>query len=99
MIVISHVVQTLGTDYGFGTYNDYLIVLGNSTTDLTTIILNMMRYFGGIGNDIFFICTAWFMIDRKPRSKEKILTLIINVWTISVIMLICVICFGKGECK
>ena len=97
LIVISHVVQTLGTDYGFGTYNDYLIVLGNSTTDITTIILNLMRYFGCIGNDIFFICTAWFMIDRKPRAKKQILTLITEVWTISLIMLIFVICFGKGN--
>lgn len=97
MIVISHVVQTLGTDYGLGTYNDYVIVLGHSTTDLTTLILTSLRYFGSLGNGIFFICTAWFMIDKQPRSKKKILTLMFDTWAISIIMLIFVLIFRNGN--
>lgn len=96
LIVISHVVQTLGTDYGLGTYNDYVIVLGHSTTNITTLILTSLRYFGGLGNDIFFICTAWFMIDRKPRAKKKILTLAFDTWLISIMMLIFVLVFRSG---
>lgn len=97
LIVISHVVQTLGTNYGFGTFSDYVIELGNSTTDITTLILTSLRYLGGIGNDIFFISTAWFMIDKKPRAKKKILTMVFDVWVISVIMLSFVLCFRKGN--
>ena len=97
VIIVSHVVQALGTDYGSNTYNDYVIVLENSSTDITTLILNLLRYFGGIGNNIFFICTAWFMIDREPRSKKKILSLILDVWAISVIMLIFVFSLRKGD--
>lgn len=97
MIVISHVVQTLGKDYGLGTYNDYVIVLGHSTTNITTLILTSLRYFGGLGNDIFFICTAWFMIDRKPRAKKKILTLAFDTWLISIVMLIFVLIFRNGD--
>lgn len=97
MIVISHVVQTLGTDYGLGTYNDYVIVLGHSTTNITTLILTSLRYFGGLGNDIFFLCTAWFMIDRKPRAKKKILTLAFDTWLISIMMLIFVLVFRNGD--
>lgn len=96
VIVISHVVQWLSTDYGFGTFSDYVIELGCSTNDATTLILTFMRYFGGLGNDIFFICTAWFMVDKKPRSHKRIFSMIADVWIISMIMLIVIFVVKKS---
>ena len=38
------------------------------------------------GNAIFFICSAWFLIDNDKVSGRKILKMILDVWTISIII-------------
>ena len=89
LIVISHVTQSLGRDVSaYGIANDYLINLNNSTTDISRLTLSFFRYFGGFGNIVFFVCSAWFLADSKKTNIQKIIKLIVDIWVISVIMLI-----------
>ena len=89
LIVISHVTQTLGTDsmsvLGF---NDYYINLNNSTTNFQIIVLQIFQYFGQLGNMIFFVCSAWFLIDKDETNTKKLLRMILDVFIISICWLI-----------
>jgi hypothetical protein len=57
----------------------------------------MLRYSGILGNTIFFICSAWFLLDSKKSNKHKILQMLLDIWTISVVVLLCVLVLQKGN--
>lgn len=75
LIVINHVTQSL--EY-LGT-TDSLLFLGHATMDIQILTLNLLRQFGGIGNDIFFICSAWFLIGKKEKRLRKHFTFCVPV--------------------
>lgn len=80
IIVIGHVVQTLGTNpeitgYPAGTFID----LSKATMNIDVFILQNMRYLGLIGNAIFFICSAWFLCDDYKVSKKKIISMCVDI--------------------
>lgn len=82
-IVLSHVAQTVGSA------NTQIPFDANiSSMDPTIIILQLLRYFGSIGNNLFFICSAWFLVDKEKIKAEKIASLWGNTWTISALLLI-----------
>ena len=68
LIVCSHVVQTLG-----GGNSDYTIDLSTATTDWVRLLITMFRYSGALGNTLFFVCSAWFLLDSKQVSGQKIM--------------------------
>lgn len=82
LIVISHVAQTLSA-------NGYDI--WNATGDMQNLSVSMMRYLGSIGNDIFFVCSAWFLLESRLVNWKKFLQLALDVWAVSV--LICVVVY------
>lgn len=87
IIVISHVTQSIGRDMSsYGVADDYLINLTHSTTDISQLLLSFFRYFGGLGNSLFFVCSAWFLADSKKINTQKIVTLIVDIWVISIII-------------
>ena len=51
------------------------------------ILLTFYNYCGYLGNSIFFVCSAWFLLEKKRNKKIKILKLETDVWIISVIWL------------
>lgn len=51
------------------------------------IVLTLFSYCGYIGNSIFFVCSAWFLLEKKQNKKIKILKMELDVWIISVIYL------------
>ena len=57
----------------------------------------MMRYSGTLGNTIFFVCSAWFLLDSKDVNKKKIFQMIIDIWTVSFLILIIVLIIRHGQ--
>ena len=72
LIVLSHVTQTLGSTNSLITFDDYVIHLGKSTLDVQEIILMLFRQSGALGNTIFFVCSAWFLIDKDRYARKKL---------------------------
>ncbi len=79
LIVISHTVQTLRNPSSYVSFSDYVLPLGSATSDLQELLLNMFCYFGSLGNTIFFVCSAWFLLDRKQNNKKKLLQMAADV--------------------
>lgn len=90
LIVISHVVQTLSDTNNYRPYQDYVVNLRMATTNIQFLILSILRYSGAIGNTIFFMCSAWYLLDSTKVNKRKILQMLMDIWCISVIFLIIV---------
>jgi peptidoglycan/LPS O-acetylase OafA/YrhL len=86
-IVISHVVQTLTEDNKYIPYDDYIVKLSMATTNVQYLILAMCRYFGAIGNTIFFVSSCWFLLDSEKANIKKMLKMFMDIWIISVAIL------------
>lgn len=92
LIVIYHVVQTLSYGNPFLSYHDYVINLAIATNDVQQFVLTLLSYFGAWGNAIFFICSAWFLLQSKYFNKKKWFHILLEIWGVSVIILI-ISCF------
>lgn len=55
--------------------------------DISHIFVQLTNFLGPIGNNIFWICSCWFLIGDNRMSKRKLFGLILDVWLISVIIL------------
>ena len=97
LIVISHVVQTLHSNNDYVIENDYILDISTATTNIQQLILTILRYSGALGNSIFFICSAWFLLDNDTVDKKKILHMLMNVWVISITILIAVYIIRGGN--
>lgn len=91
LIVINHVAGTL-TNMDTTPY-----CLGTATRDIQYLMLNMLKYGGNLGNYIFFVSSAWFLLDSDKINKRKILQMIMDIWVISVIILIVVYILRDGN--
>lgn len=87
-IIIAHVVQTLVEENTFISYSDYIIDVSTSSLVPQNIILVLLFHLGQFGNSIFFICSAWFLLNSSKYSKKKCFLMIVEVWVISIIFLI-----------
>ena len=96
LIIISHVVQTLTQTNSYVPY-DYFIDISHSTTDLAVLSLNILRYCGVLGNSMFLVCSAWFLIDSKQAKTKKITSMLADIWFISMICLVAFIAVSKGS--
>lgn len=97
LIVISHVVQTLHSNNDYVIENDYILDISTATTNIQQLILTILRYSGSLGNSIFLICSAWFLLDNDKVDKKKILHMLMNVWVISITILIAVYIIRGGN--
>lgn len=90
MIVFSHSVP-------YGTINYYVgkLNLGLATTDISNLILVMMKYCGQVGNTIFIICSSWFLIDNNKIKGKKIFNIIADSLFISILVWILFLIFGN----
>ena len=87
-IVISHVTQTLTSQNTYVPWNDYVIDISRASLDITNIILLVLRTFGSFGNSVFFISSAWFLLDNDNVSAKKELKMIVDIWSISALLCI-----------
>lgn len=78
LICISHAVQTAGNFIPYST----------SSLDIQMLIMQILRYFGMIGNTIFVVCSAWFLFDSTKTKWEKAFNLLLDSMFISIACLI-----------
>ncbi|MGN0383824.1 MAG: acyltransferase family protein [Eubacterium sp.] len=88
LIIISHVVLALCSKGQYTSYTDFVIDLSVATTSIQHFILILFYHFGVWGNTIFFVCSAWFLLNSSKFKIQKWLFMLIEVWTISIIILI-----------
>lgn len=97
LVVISHVIQTLHSSNSYISSTDYIVNLSVATTNVQHLILALLRYSGMLGNTIFFVCSAWFLLDSNKVNKKKLLQMLMDVWVISVSILIAVFIIRRGN--
>lgn len=85
IIVLFHCSKSVTVE-GVGNY-PFCLDLTKATTNIQYIILMLFMNLGVIGNNIFFISSAWFLCDRKTYNFSKTLQLTTDSWFISVIFL------------
>lgn len=96
LIVISHVINSLCKENVYIGYNDYIVDLSHATTSISNFFIILMMYFGVLGNSLFFICSAWFLLDSKKCSGKKIMNMLTDIWVISIlIMVVMIIILGR----
>ncbi len=90
LIILSHTVS-----YGeyFVSASSY-IDLGMASTNINNLLLLFFRYCGQIGNLIFVISSSFFLIHSKKARVEKIISIIIDSFIISVSSLLIGLCVG-----
>lgn len=88
LIVLSHVVQTLSSQNQYIPYQDYVLDVSHSTTDVQLLALAFLMYGGVIGNTIFLVCSAWYLLDKDSVSAKKWFFMLTEVWVVSVTILI-----------
>ena len=94
LIVVGHVVQTIGSTFSYVPFSDYYVNLREMTDQSRFLALSMLRYCGNLGNTVFFICSAWFFLDNNTVNKKKIFMLLMDIWTVSVLILAAVLIIG-----
>lgn len=94
IIIISHVIITLT---GITELETGISDINVATRDVKTLLFSMLQYSGHIGNVIFFVCSAWFLVQSRTYDKKKILHMILDVWIISMLILVVVLIFRKGD--
>lgn len=96
LIVISHVSQTLIDNNIYVPWSDYHIPT-TATVNISNFLILIFRYFGPLGNAIFFICSAWFLIDNDRADGKKILKMLLEIWTVSVVICCSVLIIRNGN--
>lgn len=88
LIGVSHVVNTLRIAGVHIPYNEFVVDISIAATDVKHFILMLFSYFGVLGNNIFFISSAWFLLRSSKYNKRKWFFMFLEIWLISIIILI-----------
>lgn len=65
-----------------------------ATTNIQELVAVIFAYFGQIGNAVFIVCSAWFLIDDDKFKLSKVISIILDCLVISVMMLCIFLAFG-----
>ncbi len=87
IIIINHTFQTFESGSQYTASQDYVLKLTTATTSIQQIICTILRYGGSLGNNIFFVCSAWFLLDSKRADKKKWISMFSDIWFISLFIL------------
>ena len=63
-----------------------MIDISKASASGVNMALLVLRTFGVFGNSIFFISSAWFLLNNDRVKAKKELKLFLDVWTISVLI-------------
>lgn len=88
LVALSHVVQTLTTQWGGVDSSGFFVDLSQATTDISTLVILILRHSGALGNAIFFTCSAWFLVKSEKTNFKKILNMILDIFVVSICWLI-----------
>lgn len=89
MIIISHAVPGDLAKIGQGAIN-----VNAATQNIQLFIASLFINLGQIGNAIFIICSAWFLIDSSNTNGQKIAHMIGDCFVISVMSVITFLTIG-----
>lgn len=64
------------------------------TMSIQRFCIVLFRYGGQLGNIIFIVCSAWFLLDSKHTNAKKIMYMIADCFFVSVLILICFLLAG-----
>ena len=84
----NHTVQSLTNEAYNIPNNGFVIDISRATTNIQCILLQIFRHFGVLGNSVFFICSAWFLLKSKNWNKKKWLFMVIEIWVVSIVIFI-----------
>ena len=95
-IVISHVCQSVGQKPAqLPELYPKLINLSAATDNIQYFILAFFRHFGVLGNHIFIACSFWFLSSSVKVKWNKVITMLGDIWVISVAFLFVYKCLGE----
>jgi hypothetical protein len=97
LIIINHVIMTLYMKTTSVSFQDYIINLGISSKNIQFLVLDILKYSGALGNTIFFVCSAWFLVGKQKSDHKKTLQMLLDIWIISVIILAFVFVLKDGS--
>lgn len=63
------------------------LMLAEATMSKQKFIMAWLIHFGSLGNYLFIICSAWFLIGCKKSQKQKIMPIVFDSFLISVLFL------------
>ncbi|MCD8065665.1 MAG: hypothetical protein LUE15_00585, partial [Oscillospiraceae bacterium] len=69
IIITSHIVQTISTGNGYIEQNFDVLDLNAASSNMQYLALSVMRMGGG--SIIFFVCSAWFLLDSKRVRQAQ----------------------------
>lgn len=77
LVVISHTIP-----YGYSNGGAEYVNIEQANSN---VFLQLVRYLGQIGNVVFIICSAWFLVDKEKVKLKKVIYIIVDCFIISVI--------------
>lgn len=89
LIVVSHFTPKYG-DPALPSYID----LKQATVSVQGLLLVLFDYFGQIGNCLFVVCSAFFLVDQDQVKGKKILDVVLDCLFISVLSFLLHRCLG-----
>lgn len=91
LIILSHSVPKAGLSE---LAHSGVIDVSLATSDVQEFIAILCAYLGQIGNAIFIVCSAWFLLDSNRINLSKVTSIVLDCLLISVFMLGVFLCFG-----
>lgn len=89
MVILCHSAGTLAHRYGDVTaITTFYVDIAHSTRDFSFIVVTLIRYLGYLADDLFFICSAWFLCNSKTIKLHKLLEMLLTVWFCSLLFFI-----------
>ena len=91
LIALSHMIQTLrdpNAYYAALNLTNYIYNFSITGNEFQRICLACLQASGHLGNMIFFICSAYFLLDIDNSDTKKVIHMIADVWIISIIFLL-----------
>ena len=80
MIILAHSVQTF-TNF---------IDIHSPSSNYRNVLMNLMLYGGQLGNDIFLVCSSFFLLKSSRAKPEKAVNLLLDSQSISILMFLLV---------
>ena len=94
LITLSHCLPV----YGNGNYAGW-IDEQNAVFSLNSLLVLFLRHVGQVGNILFVICSAWFLVDNNKIKMNKVLKIMLDTFFIScsglLIGVLCNVQFSK----
>lgn len=97
IIILSHIVQCMTQPTEFAGNQPYLFSISSPSKSVSVFTLALFFHLGSLGNDIFFISSAWFLLESRTWKKEKWMRLFLQTWVISVLCLLAVLLIRHGQ--